>query len=317
MKPATSKPVPRVLILAVLGMLCILLALGWWAGESNAANTDAEMRGQLLQQASHVAQTMNPEQVRKLSFTSSDKGTPSFDYLREQMTVYGRYISQKSIWSLAIRNGVLVFGPENLDVNDSQASPPGTVYEKPLPGILEIFKTGKPYVIGPYTDEYGTFVSAVAPVTDPQSGEVLMVVGIDVPAGDWQTRINAARWGPFFTVFILMLVLLAGFGAIRWRDRYMRPGTLDLKFWIIAPVAFAMLAGLILFGVYQYQQGVEASNLEMQRVTERADGEWNRLIASDVQMLKVQINQVSKDPAILKAWQEHNLTTLAALVQPV
>ena len=317
MKPATSKPVPSVLILAVLGMLCVLLVLGWWAGESNAANADAQMRGQLQQQASHVAQTMNPELIRKLSFASADKGTPSFDYLREQMTVYGHYISQKSIWSLAIRNGVLVFGPENLDVNDSQASPPGTVYEKPLPGILEIFKTGKPYVIGPYTDEYGTFVSAVAPVTDPQSGEVLMVVGIDVPAGDWQTRINAARWGPFFTIFILMLVLLAGFGAIRWRDRYMRPGTLDLKFWIIAPVAFAMLAGLILFGVYQYQQGVEASNLEMQRVTERADGEWNRLIASDVQMLKAQIDHISTDPAMLKAWQEHDLISLTALSQPV
>jgi len=317
MKPATSKPVPRVLILAVLGMLCILLALGWWAGESNAANTDAEMRGQLLQQASHVAQTMNPEQVRKLSFTSADKGTPSFEYLREQMTVYGRYINQKSIWSLAIRNGVLVFGPENLDVNDSQASPPGTVYEKPQTENWEIFKTGKPYVSGPYTDEYGTFVSAVAPVIDPQSGEVLMVVGIDVPAGDWQARMNAARWEPFFTVLILMLVLLAGLIAILWRDRHTRPDTLNLKIWIIIPVALAMLVGLVFFGIYQYQQGVEASNLEMQHITERAEGEWNRLVASDVQLLKAQIDYVSTDPAMLKAWQEHDLKTLTALSQPV
>jgi signal transduction histidine kinase/type II secretory pathway pseudopilin PulG len=317
MKPATSKPVPRVLILAVVGMLCVLLALGWWAGESRATNLDAQMRGQLLQQASHVAQTMNPELVRQLSFTAADNGTPSFDYLREQMTVYGHYIDQKSIYSLAIRNDTLVFGPENLDVNDPVASPPGTVYEKPLPGVLELFKTGKSYVIGPYTDDYGTFVSAVAPVTDPQSGKVLMIVGIDVPADDWQSHMDTARWEPFFTVFLLMLVLLVGLIAILWRNRHMKPGTLDLKLWIIVPVALAMLAGLVFFGMYQYQQGVEASNLEMQHVTERAQGEWNRLVASDVQLLKAQIDHVSTDPAMLEAWQEHNLSALTALSQPL
>ena len=317
MKPATSKPVPRVLILAVVGMLCVLLALGWWAGESRAANLDAQMRGQLLQQASHVAQTMNPELVRQLSFTAADNGTPSFDYLREQMTVYGHYIDQKSIYSLAIRNDTLVFGPENLDVNDPVASPPGTVYEKPLPGVQEIFNTGKPYVIGPYTDEYGTFVSAVAPVTDPQSGKVLMIVGIDVPADDWKSHMDTARWEPFFTVFLLMLVLLVGLIAILWRNRHMKPGTLDLKLWIIVPVALAMLAGLVFFGMYQYQLGVEASNLEMQHVTERAQGEWNRLVASDVQLLKAQIDHISTDPAMLEAWQEHNLSALTALSQPL
>ncbi|GEM_PF-1053357 len=317
MKPENNKPVPRILILAVAGILCVLLALGWWAGESHAANQDAQMRGQLLQQASHLTEVMNPVLVRQLSFSAADNGAPPFEYLREQMKVYGHYINQKSIWSLTIRNDTLIFGPDNLEVNDPLSTPPGTVYEKPLPGVLEIFKTGKSSVIGPYTDEYGTFVSAVTPVTDPQSGKVLMVIAIDVMADDWKASLDAARWEPFFTIFILMLVLLAGFCAIRWRDRYMRPGTLDLKFWIIVPVAVAMLAGVVLFGVYQYEQGVEASNLEMQHVTERANSEWNRLVASDVQLLKAQIDKISTDPAMLKTWQEHDRPALAALVQPV
>ena len=317
MKSAKNRPVPHLLILAMLGMFVVLLALGWWAGESRAANEDAQMRGQLLLQASHVAQTMNPELVRQLSFTSADNGAPSFEYLREQMLVYGHYISQKSIWSLAIRNGVLVFGPDNIDINDPLSTPPGTIYEKPLPGILEIFKTGKPYVIGPYTDEYGTFVSAIAPVTDPQSGKVLMVVAVDVMADDWQARVNAARWEPFFLILFLMLMLLAGLIAIRWCEQHMSVETPKLKFWIIGPVFFAMLVGLIFFGIYQYQQGIEESRLDMQQVTERADGEWNRIIDSDVQMLKAQMDYISTDPAMLKAWQEHNLTAIAALVQPV
>ncbi len=317
MKPAKNKPVPHLLILAMLGMLCVLLALGWWAGESRAANEEAQMRGQLLVQASHVAQTMNPELVRQLSFTSADNGAPSYEYLREQMQVYGHYISQKSIWSLAIRNGVLVFGPENLDINDPWASPPGTVYEKPLPGILEIFKTGKPYVTGPYTDEYGTFVSAIAPVTDPQSGKVLMVVAIDVVADDWEARVNAARWEPLFLILFLMLMLLAGLLAIRWCEQHMSVETPKLKFWIIGPVFFAMLVGLIFFGMYQYQQGIDKSRLDMQRVTERANEDWNRLVASDVQLLKTQMDYVSLDPAMQKAWQEHNRSKLTALSVPI
>ena len=38
-----------------------------------------------------------------------------------------------------------------------------------------------------------SFVSAVAPVLDPRTGEVLMIVGLDIEAGDWQAEIYGVQ----------------------------------------------------------------------------------------------------------------------------
>ncbi len=177
------------------------------------------MRAHLHGQASEIAQAINPELAGQLTFTSADEGTPAFERLREQMVAYGRLLPLRGIYSLALRDGHIVFGPENYPPDDPQASPPGTVYERPSPGDWEVFQTGKPTMIGPQEDEYGTFLSAVIPVLDPRTGEVLMAVGVDVEADHWQAQVNGARWGPGIGALGLMLVLLAGVRAVEWRRR--------------------------------------------------------------------------------------------------
>jgi hypothetical protein len=147
-------------------------------------------------QAIRISRTIDPELVKKLTFTSSDRGTPAFEQIRKQMVAYGNIISQRGIYSMALRDDSLVFGPENYADNDPMASMPGTIYQKPSTRGFGIFNTGKPIVIGPITDEYGTFISALAPVYDPRSSEVLMTIGIDFLSEDWQAAINATRHGP-------------------------------------------------------------------------------------------------------------------------
>ena len=39
--------------------------------------------------------------------------------------------------------------------------------------------------MGPYTDEYGTFVSAFTPIREGGDGAVLGVLGVDVDASAW------------------------------------------------------------------------------------------------------------------------------------
>ena len=42
-------------------------------------------------------------------------------------------------------------------------------------------------MVGPYTDEYGTFVSAFTPIREGGDGAVLGVLGVDVDASAWAT----------------------------------------------------------------------------------------------------------------------------------
>jgi diguanylate cyclase (GGDEF)-like protein len=309
-----------------LGVLTLCLpCLGWWAGESRARDVDAEMRELLLRQAVEIARNINPALVRNLTFSAADKGAPAFEHLREQMIASGQNImgswapemTYLGIYSIAMRGGTIVFGPENIDESDPRASKPGAVYRRPPAGILDLVKSDRGFTKGPYTDEYGTYVSAFAPVLDPHSGEMLMVVGMDIEALDWQTRVAAAHLKPILTALFMMGMLWVGALLLRRYNRREISVNMNLKAWIIAPVTVAMLAGLAFWVSYQQQKYHEKTRKDVRRLLDLSSSEWNRHIGSQVQMLRAQMDHIARDPGLLEAWHARNLEALAARARPV
>jgi diguanylate cyclase (GGDEF)-like protein/PAS domain S-box-containing protein len=199
-------------------LVVALVMLGWLLTTWRGHLTEIEMREQLLRQAVKIAQNLPLDQVATLSFTAADRGAPAFEHLRGLMIAYGRLTRQQSLYSMALRNDALVFGPENLAEEDSLASPPGTIYQHPAPENFELFRNGRPVVFGPWKDEYGVFFSALAPVLDPHSGKVLMAVGLNIDASAWNSRVLASRLAPILITLLLVTIFLAGAGAIRWRN---------------------------------------------------------------------------------------------------
>mgnify|MGYP000591045430 CR=1 FL=1 len=198
-----------------------LVGIAWWTGQWWAGRTETEMRQRLLRQAVGIARSIDPELVRELSFTEADTGALAFEYIRHQMIALGEHVSQRGIYSLALRDANLVFGPENYHEDDPMASPPGTPYEEPSAEDLAVFSAGHPLTMGPVSDEYGTFVCALAPILDPNTGEVLMAVGMDILADDWQITVDRARHKTTFTVLMAGLAFGGGAAAIRRRRRHM------------------------------------------------------------------------------------------------
>jgi len=177
----------------LIGLACILLGMGaigaFWRGSIE----QSRVREQLLSHATSIAQIMNPERLHSLTFTDEDKQVPEFQRIRRQMQAYSHFTGLRSIYSLGMRKGQLYFGPENLDEKDPMASPPGTLYERPNPKLIEIFQSPQALTLGPYSDEYGSFVSAFAPVLDPRTMRVIMVIGIDLPVAEWEQLISKER----------------------------------------------------------------------------------------------------------------------------
>ena len=167
------------------------------------------MRERLLAQAVEVALAVNPDHIRSLSFTLDDRSNPAFQRLRGQMIAYSQLMKHRSVYSMALRNGEILFGPENLDEKDPVASPPGTVYKEPPQAVWEVFKTRETRTQGPYIDEYGTYVSGFAPVTDPRTGEVMLVIGLDIEAVRWKREMARQYWFSFGFALAITLVLLA------------------------------------------------------------------------------------------------------------
>lgn len=194
----------------------LVVLLGFGLGEWRASSTDTRMRADLLEQVADVAGVTSPDVVAHLTFTLADEGTLAFEQLRKQLVAYAQLTNIRGIYTMAARDGKIVFGPENYTESDPQSSSPGTVYKEPPPGLLNLFESGGAFVEGPYTDEYGTFVSAFTSVEDSATGDVLLVVGLDVEADEWRATVSAARWPPVLWSLGLVCIILMGRRIGRW-----------------------------------------------------------------------------------------------------
>ena len=231
----------------VPGLMVVLLVAGGGAAIWRGQAIDADLRNRMLHQATAIARQINVERARALSFTAEDRSNPAFQRLRHQMMAYAQATNIRSLYSMAIRNQRIVFGPESLAEDDPFASPPGTPYEKPPPKLLGVFETQLAQTMGPHVDEYGSFVTACAPVTDPQTGETLLVVGIDMEAQTWQAAIARARLGPILFTLTLAMIVLGG-GILLERRRMLsveRQGRLHhTELWLTATIGLLLTLGV-------------------------------------------------------------------------
>lgn len=229
----------------IILFLSIFFLLGFAGTNWNSYFADKNMRKDILVLAESLAGTINPERVKELDFTVEDKKSAAFLRIRDQLTLYGQFAENiRGIYTMAIKDGLLVFGPENYDKGDPQASPPGTVYEQPNIEFIKAFETGRSGTIGPFTDEYGTFVSAFAPVFCPLSGEVVLVLAVDVEYSDWRKTVFKARMeGVFFTALIFILFML-GIAVIAYRERCEKAG--ETPFFIHIETVLVFVIGALL-----------------------------------------------------------------------
>jgi PAS domain S-box-containing protein len=206
--------------LVIFATALMVVTAGLWMARQSGREVDLRMRRDLARQAADIASAVNPVHVKDLSFSADDKASPVFQRLSAQMRDYAGFTGVKTIYTMALRNGQIVFGPESLPEGHPYASPPGTVYQEPSQKDFNIFTTGRPQVQGPVSDEYGTFVTASAPVFDPYSGEVVAVIGIDVEASVWRAAVRRAQWLPAQLTLILLLILLLSGLIIRYRQHH-------------------------------------------------------------------------------------------------
>ncbi|MBF0123255.1 MAG: hypothetical protein HQL21_07630, partial [Candidatus Omnitrophica bacterium] len=88
---------------------------------------------------------------------------------------------------------------------------PGDVYTDAPDDLYSVFSSNKACVLGPYTDSWGTFISAMAPVIDLATGRSMAVLGVDVFADNWSRDIDSHRFMGIAIVLLITLILLVFF----------------------------------------------------------------------------------------------------------
>ncbi|NLH47857.1 MAG: PAS domain S-box protein [Myxococcales bacterium] len=190
---------------AVTAMLIIGIFFIWWT----ARIADRRQRDVLLDQGRLVAQTIDFAQLQTITGTEADLNSSTYLHLKERLTLI-RSIDTKCrfIYLTGRRiDGAVFFLVDSEPPDSKDYSPPGQTYTEASADFRRLFDTGQSAVQGPYTDRWGTWVSALVPILDPHGGAVVAVLGMDIDASTWKREIISQIALP---IALMTLVLVFG-----------------------------------------------------------------------------------------------------------
>jgi hypothetical protein len=152
-------------------------------------------RSRLKARTVAVADSLDVESIRALTGRSADKETPSFRQLLDQLKRFRiAHSDVRFIYLMGLKDDEVVFLLDSADPSSVlDYSPPGEVYPDASPELIRSFTTGEPFVEGPVSDRWGTWVSGLAPINDPSDNRVIAVLGMDVNATRWRITLGICR----------------------------------------------------------------------------------------------------------------------------
>ena len=239
--------------------------------------TENDMRSNLTAIVRGIAMGINPDRIEKLTFSAEDSHNPAFNRIRDQMKYWGRYMGLRYIYSMKMKEGKLFFGPENIEENDPMSSAPGTEYLKPPRAFIDAWISGQSGAAGPYTDEYGSFVSGYAPVFDRISGRVLMIVAVDYDVSLWMSGILRARATSFVPFMIISLCLL--FWLVMFNSRRESLIVHRSFFYRNIEAVCCLATGIILTCIVSFYMNFFEKRVESREFHNLADS-WSNIIRS-------------------------------------
>lgn len=215
---SVARVIPIVLI--ILGTI-----LGSWYVGNRIINNEIKL---LLIRAQNIAISLPDESVRQLMGTSSDMGTVPYNDLKAKLMDLHKINSDtRFLYLMGLSGDTQFFYIDSENPDSKDYSPPGEIYADAMPVDIDNHKSGTAYTNGPYTDKWGTWISAYAPIIDKNTGSVVAMLGIDADAH------NILSKGLFYRISIIIIglfLLMSVFFLVRILQNLVRhKSTLEEK----------------------------------------------------------------------------------------
>jgi PAS domain S-box-containing protein len=232
------------IIMAVFGSLILVIGLAGAYFEVKRVR-DAHFKD-LETMAQSVASGFSPDLIAPLTFTESDTSHSAYRHISEKLQIIASHHAHIHIYTMVMRDSLIVFGPRSQMGAPSEYILPGQVYQLPPEGLRVLFNNGGRLLVDPYENEYGYYLSAFAPVLKPLTSTPALMIGVDMETGHFDFERAKAATPPLVLTLILLLCLLGGAFFLTQR----RVLKFQIYRWWQSPEAhFTFLIGLAIGGL--------------------------------------------------------------------
>ncbi|WP_296640415.1 EAL domain-containing protein [Thiobacillus sp. 65-1402] len=170
-------------------------------------SADAGMRVQFLTEARLMQRSLDWTAVKALRGEASDAAREEYARLKRQLEALRSVSPQyRFVYLLGWHDaGEVRFLVDSEPADSSDFSPSGTVYGEATEQLVALFSGNRPMTEGPLRDSWGVWVSALVPHVDPQTGQTIAVLGLDVDASQWRRTLLHAAMLPLGATLVFML----------------------------------------------------------------------------------------------------------------
>ncbi|NLN45992.1 MAG: PAS domain-containing protein, partial [Clostridiaceae bacterium] len=207
-RPGITRRKRRAIVIATLVVFLSLSGLYLefaWDRYRKSLSTEAVMLAQSMKSLLH------PEHIAGFAGNESDVVNPEYEMTKDSLI---RLVDTANPIRFAYlfgeRDGQMVFLLDSEPPESEDYSPPGQVYTEATEEDWRPFRTGETILTAPASDRWGTWISALVPVTDPVTGQIIAVLGIDYSADEWNLRL----WNQMIPDFAIVACLLAIWAAL-------------------------------------------------------------------------------------------------------
>ncbi|MFH0945712.1 MAG: cache domain-containing protein, partial [Planctomycetota bacterium] len=196
---------PQGKLLALLVAVGVAVFFSHWV----IHRSDRGLRDHLAAQVRLVAGALDIQDLQALSGTEADLGRPEYLHLKGELA-RSKLAHDKCrfVYLLGrLPDGAVFFFADNEPVGAEHESPAGQIYQEASPDCLRAFDARCGLVEGPLTDRWGTWVTALAPLTDPETGDLIAMLGMDIDAATWKWEVAADAVLPLGMMLALLIAL--------------------------------------------------------------------------------------------------------------
>ena len=269
---------------------------------------DHGIRSDLLKQAQLAAHTISLEDIQTLTGTPADLDSHEYQSLKQFLVDVQKTDSHYRFAYLMGRkaDGSIVFLVDAEPSDSPDYSPPGEIYSEASDVVRRVFESKIAAVDGPVSDRWGTWVSPLVPIINPDTGEVKAVVGIDIAADDWYWALAARSALPIGLMMVILILLIAAFAATR-KVKYASHTVLKDMLLPLSAILLLLIAGSsFLFWQQQQQRLNELTALQVSAM----DHEFSLVLEQQTSALSLALQPIATAPGVQQALAEHDTSLL-------